>query len=137
MRVLVDTCVWSLSLRKRGPADHAAVKLFAALLEGGRDVVLLGIVLQEILQAFKADATFKKMVQSTGGFPLIPLVRDDYVAAARLHRRCAAAGLTTSTVDSLIAAACVRNDLVLLTTDRDFQRIAEHCLLRLLNTDEP
>lgn len=132
MRVLVDTCVWSLALRRQGPVDHPAVRAFSALLEKGEEVVIIGVILQEILQAFRADATFRKMVRHLEGFPLLPVGRDGHVAAARLHRACAASGVTAATVDCLIAAACIEHNAHMLTTDQDFQRIANHCNLRLL-----
>ena len=97
MRVLVDTCVWSLALRRQGPVDHPAVRAFSALLEKGEEVVIIGVILQEILQAFRADATFRKMVRHLEGFPLLPVGRDGHVAAARLHRACAASGVTAAT----------------------------------------
>jgi hypothetical protein len=38
LRVLVDTSVWSLALRKQGPADHPAVEKLTQLLRNGEDV---------------------------------------------------------------------------------------------------
>jgi len=45
MRVLVDTSVWSLALRKKGPVDHPAVRALSSLLLAGEDVFLVGVVL--------------------------------------------------------------------------------------------
>ena len=131
MRVLVDTSVWSLSLRRGGPADHPAVRRLASLLEEGADVVLTGIILQEILQAFRSESAFRKAARYLAPFPLLALTWDDHVAAARLHRRCAASGVAATTVDCRIATAAIRNDCALLTADEDFRRIAELSELRL------
>jgi len=131
MSVLVDTSVWSLALRKKGPADHPAVKKLTALLESHEDLVLVGIVQQEILQAFRSESTFRRVATHLESFPLLPMERADYVAAARIHRRCASKGVTASTVDCLIAAACIRHKAILLTTDKDFEQIASHSGLRL------
>ena len=132
MKVLVDTCVWSLALRKRGPTDHPAVHQLSRLLETGEDVVLTGVILQEVLQAFRADSTFRKMADYLTPFTLLPAGRDEHLAAARLHRRSAAAGFSASTMDCLIAATCIQHSARLLPADHDFQRLAEFSKLRLL-----
>jgi uncharacterized protein (DUF433 family) len=54
MRVLVDTSVWSLALRKKGPSAHSTVEKLTSLLQEDEDVVLTGMILQEILQAFRS-----------------------------------------------------------------------------------
>jgi len=131
MRVLVDTSVWSLAFRKGGPADHPAVRKLAHLLDSYEDLVLIGIIEQEILQAFRSESMFRKVARNLESFPILPLERADYVAAARLHRKCASKGVTTSTADCLIAAASIRHGTLLLTADRDFEQIARHSTLKL------
>ncbi len=132
MRVLVDTSVWSLALRKGGPADHPAVGKLSNLLSGNEDLVLTGLILQEILQAFRAEATFRKAAKHLEPFSLLSLDRTDCVAAARLHRRCASEGVAASTVDCQIATAAINHDCLLLTADADFEHIAAHSDLRLV-----
>ena len=60
MTVLVDTSVWSLSLRKDGPANHPAAKKLQSLLLDTQNIVLIGIILQEILQGFKHEGAYTK-----------------------------------------------------------------------------
>ncbi|MCH7684137.1 MAG: PIN domain nuclease [Gemmatimonadetes bacterium] len=131
MRVLVDTSVWSLSFRKGGPANHTVVRKLAALLTANGNVVLTGLILQEILQAFRPEAAFHKAVDRLEPFPLLEVGRADYVTAARLHRRCASKGLAVTTADCQIAAAAIRHDCLLLTADKDFERIARVANLKL------
>ena len=131
MRVLVDTSVWSLSLRKRGPTDHPTVGKLMTLLQADEDVVLTGLILQEILQAFRSHSTFRRVARSLEPFPLLDLERRDYIAAASLHRSCAARGVSVSTADCQIAIASIRHDCLLLSADRDFERIARLSDLRL------
>lgn len=133
MRALVDTSVWSLALRKKGPADHAAVRELTRILEEDRDVVLTGIILQEILQGFRADTTFRRLVRYLEGFPLLATDRSHYVGAAELHRLCAANGISASTTDCQIAALAIDHGCALLTTDTDFEHIAGLSPLRLLD----
>lgn len=132
MRVLVDTSVWSLALRKKGPTDHPCVQKLAALLSRNEDVVLTGLILQEMLQAFRTDTTFRRVVNYFKPFPLLEFHRSDFVAAARLHRKCAAKGISASTADCQIAIASVENGCPLLTADKDFQRIARCSSLKLV-----
>jgi predicted nucleic acid-binding protein len=97
----------------------------------GEEVFITGIILQEVLQAFRTEASFSKIVRYMEPFPLLEPCREDYIASARLHRTCAAKGITTSTVDCHIAAVAIQNSCYLLTTDKDFQRIARISNLKL------
>ena len=132
MIVLVDTSVWSLSLRKDGPANHPAVIKLQSLLLDTQDIVLTGIILQEILQAFRQEKTFKKVTAYFEAFPLLPLTRIDFVAAANLRRQAMAKGLSLSTPDCQIATAAINHHCHLLTTDKDFLNIAKWAPLQLL-----
>jgi predicted nucleic acid-binding protein len=132
VRVLVDTSVWSLALRKGGPTDHPAVSKLTWLLREGEDVFLLGIILQEVLQGFRDPQTARRLSRHLEPFPLLQLERRHYVRAARLRSRCLAAGVTSSTVDALIASAAIAHRCRLLTTDEDFAHIAGVSSLALL-----
>ncbi len=77
MTVLVDTSVWSLALLKDDPADHPAVKKLQSFLLDTQNIVLIGIILQEILQGFKYEGTFTKVITYLDAFPLLSLNRSD------------------------------------------------------------
>jgi predicted nucleic acid-binding protein len=132
MRILVDTSVWSHFFRKKGPAPHAAVNALATFIRHHEEIVLLGIIYQEILQAFRSEATAQKVAGGFASFPLFEISRSDYYDAARLHCQCAAKGIVTSTVDCLIATAAINSKSLLLTTDKDFHFIARHSVLQLV-----
>ena len=132
MRTLVDTSVWSLALRKQGPAQHPAVRQLATFIEEQEEIVLIGLIVQEILQAFRSKSTVETATGYLGVFPIIRLERMDFIEAARLFRRSRAKGLTVSTPDCQIAAAAISYDCSLLTTDQDFHRLTAVCPLRLL-----
>jgi predicted nucleic acid-binding protein len=130
--VLVDTSVWSAALRQHASeSEPEAVVRLRSLVDRG-DVVLSGLVLQEVLQGFKQDAQFKRARLVLAAFPLLQLDRTHYVAAAALRRTCAARGVAASTVDCQIAASAIGHRCALLTTDADFVRIAEHSPLKLV-----
>jgi len=63
MNVLVDTSVWSLALRKKGPVDHPAVEGLSCLLRANENVFVTGLILQEVLQAFRSDASFRTVAR--------------------------------------------------------------------------
>ena len=132
MMILVDTSVWSLAFRKKGPADHPKVRALTALIEQGEYVVLIGVVLQELLQGLPTDASFRNLKKHLEAFPLLSLERQDYVMAAALRRACRKDGIAATTIDCLIAAAAIRHKCVLLTTDRDFEHLAARSQLRLI-----
>ncbi len=132
MTVLVDTSVWSLSLRKDGPAKHPAVEKLQTLILDTQNIVLAGIILQEILQGFRQEETFTMVISYFKAFPLLPLNRDDFIAAAKLRRQAMTKGLTLSTPDCQIAAAAINHKCHLLTTDKDFSSIAIWAPLQLL-----
>jgi hypothetical protein len=129
--VLVDTSVWSTALRAGSPRDHAGTVRLRQLLDKAQ-VVLTGLILQEILQGFRAEAAFRRAARTLDVFPLLQLDRAHYVAAAQLRRTCAVAGVSASTADCQIATAAMEHGVPLFTLDRDFEAIALHAPLRVL-----
>ena len=107
------------------------VHRLTALLRERRDVFLIGIVLQEIMQAFRAPETVAKVETCLRPLPLLRLDCVVYVEAAALKRRCASRGVAATAVDCLIAQAAIAHRCRLLAADRDFERIAAVSSLRL------
>ena len=126
MRVLVDTSVWSLALRRteqRPPREAAELRRLVA----DKLVEIIGPIRQEILSGVRDPAQFEQLEKHLAAFPDIPLLTEDYVAAARFFNTCRSKGIQGSNTDFLICAVAVRNDLAILTTDKDFQQFAK-CL---------
>ncbi|HJU17181.1 MAG TPA: PIN domain-containing protein [Stellaceae bacterium] len=63
--------------------------------------------------------------------PLLVPDRRDPVDAAELRNRCRRGGIQIGTIDALLAQLCLRHDLTMLTTDRDFHNLAGYCALKL------
>ena len=131
MKLLVDTSVWSLALRRDHPPDVPEVSTLAHALEGGELVVTTGLILQEILQGFRRPSARDKVLARFGTLPLLSPDLEDHVEAAALRNLCRRRGVQTGTIDALIARLCIRHGLTLLTTDEDFRRMAEHSPLQL------
>jgi predicted nucleic acid-binding protein len=102
------------------------------LLEDNEDVILLGVVLQELLHGVESPEWFEQIRAYLEKLPMITLQRDDYIEAARLQNRCKAGGIQVSFTDAQIAAACLQYDCALLTNDTDFEHISRFCPLQLL-----
>jgi predicted nucleic acid-binding protein len=128
---LVDTSVWSLALRRDGDvAGPEADHLKDALL-GSEVVTTTGLVLQELLQGFSGPKASAQIIERFAALPLLQPDREDHINAAGLRNRCRQAGVQIGTIDALLAQLCIRNDLTLLTTDKDFTHVAKHCPLRV------
>jgi hypothetical protein len=70
MKVLVDTCIWSLSLRRnKQPASNIEVVEFQELIEEVR-VQLIGPIRQEILSGVKRKQQFSKLKKILSAFPV-------------------------------------------------------------------
>lgn len=132
MKVIVDTSVWSLALRRAKPPSSPQLKKLQILLDKGERIFLLGIILQELLQGISEPAQAKKVTDYFSYMPLIEPQKDDYVQAAHIYTICRKKGVQASTIDFLIAALAIRNECHLLTSDKDFEHIAKHTDLVLL-----
>ena len=128
---LVDTSVW-IEVFRRPPA--AAVRDFPDL----EEVVICLPVLQEVLQGFRDDRAFRLADEALHALPIVeaPLRTEVFEQAVDCHRLARRAGVTVrSSVDCLIAVCAVRNDLVLLHHDRDFNRLANLLPLRVRDVE--
>lgn len=132
MRILVDTSVWSLALRRKKDSSFGAADLLKEYIETGEYICLIGIILQEILLGITDEKLFNRLEDHLSAFPIVALEREDYVRAARLRNYCKKKGVQVGTIDALIAAVCIENDFLLLSTDEDFQLIANNSELKLI-----
>lgn len=121
--MIADSSVWINWLR-RGDS-WALLRLDQALAR--RDVLMLPVILQQILQGAATEDRFRAWQRALAVLP-VGLVTDPAataVHAAGLYARCRWAGLTIrSANDCLIAAACIELGQPLLHQDSDFERIA-------------
>ncbi len=131
MNLFVDTSVWSLALRRDKPSAGVEVSRLAEALEGGAQVFTTGLVLQELLQGFSGPRDHDVIIERFGSLPFLVPDRTDHIDAADLRNRCRQQGVQVGTIDALLAQLCIRHDLVMLTTDKDFAVIAEIHPLRL------
>lgn len=129
MTLLVDTSVWSLAMRRDAEATQPEVVALKDALHGSDVVVTTGFVLQELLQGFRGARAEEQIVGTFAALPFVQPDREDHIAAAALHNQLRRAGVQLHTIDVLLAQLCLRHELTLLTTDRDFVHAARHCPL--------
>lgn len=132
MKLFVDTSVWSLALRRTPPAATPEVERLAVCLRRGDLVVTTGLVLQELLQGFQRPSARKRIIEKFSLLPTVVPDLDDHIEAASLRNRCRRKGLQVGTIDALLARLCIRHDLPMLTTDRDFSAMVPHTGLSML-----
>lgn len=132
MNVLVDTSVWSLALRRDTPPDIKETQILTRCLQRKDAIFSTGIIVQELLQGFRGAKQHDRIVEYLGSLPLIVPELDDHISAAVLQITCRKKGLQIGTIDALLAQLAISHDLELLTTDRDFLRIASLAPLRIL-----
>lgn len=135
MTLFVDTSVWSLALRRDRVPDDPEVGRLRDALADGEPLHTTGIVLQELLQGYGEPKARSAIVERFAALPLITPTRSDHVDAAGLRNRCRREGVQVGTIDALLAQLCIHHDLVMLSTDRDFTRIAARSHLRLWQPD--
>lgn len=125
MKVIVDTSVWSLALRRDKQASFSTVEELQHIIHDHR-VQMIGPIRQEILSGIRSESQFKKLQKHLDSFPDLPILTEDYVAAAKLFNRCRSKRIHGSNTDFLICAVAVRNRFSIFTTDKDFELFSKH-----------
>ena len=127
MKVLVDTSVWSLALRRSHRAPTRAEPLvdeLRSLIQEGR-VAMIGPIRQEVLSGVRTAEAFEQLRVHLEPFADEPLETADFERAAEHFNTCRAKGVQGSNLDFLICAAAERRGLPIFTTDADFARFAK------------
>jgi hypothetical protein len=131
LSLFVDTSVWSLALRRDTPSQAPQTRALVRAIEAGETILTTGLVLQELLQGFSGPRARAQILDRFSAIPLLVPDRDDHIKAAELRNTCRRAGTQIGTIDALLAQLCVHHRLTMLSTDNDFERIADHCPLKL------
>ena len=124
--ILVDSSAWIAVLRRDDVLD------LRAHIEPDAIVTCLPVI-QEVLQGFQAEDAWRRARAAMLAMPIVesPLRLEVYEEAVALFRQARRAGVTIrSTMDCLIAACALRNDLEVLHVDRDFAALARVSGLR-------
>jgi len=136
MKVLVDTSIWSLALRKsvKNDAETGIVELLAELIRD-TNVVIIGPIRQEILSGISQKSKFDELKSKLSIFKDHALTSDDFVLAAEYFNSCRANGIQGSHIDFLICAFSVNNNYPILTLDKDFQNYKKHIPIKTMKIE--
>jgi predicted nucleic acid-binding protein len=123
--ILVDTSIWSLSLRRRAvdlsAHERTLTKSLYDLIKT-RQAQLLGATRQEVLSGIREGGQFRRIREHLHDFPNVELDANDYEEAARASNECRRHGVIGTSVDMLMCAVALRYEWEIFTTDRDFVR---------------
>ncbi|MDO8772538.1 MAG: PIN domain-containing protein [Burkholderiaceae bacterium] len=124
MKVLVDTSVWSLALRRPknvefSPEQQKVVTALADLMRDGR-AVMMGAIRQELLCGIKTQTQFETLKNTLTAFDDVPLAMQDYEKAAEAFNTSRANGVQGSNTDFLICAVSINHQLPIFSVDKDF-----------------
>jgi len=127
--VLVDTSAWIEYLRDRpGPAADAV----DALIRSGEMATTDAVVLEVLVGPTNEEAANRLADLLALGTLLHQESPVDVEGGAAIYRACRRNGFTPrSSLDCVIAAVAIRNDVPVLHRDRDFDVIARHTALRI------
>ena len=121
---LVDTSVWIDFFRGK---QTSAVEQLRCILQSEQTVGINSLIYQEILQGSESEQRFNQFRDYFKELTFYQPkdITESYAQAAYLYFSCRRKGLTIrSTIDCLIAQTAIDNDLILLHSDKDFERIA-------------
>ena len=132
MKVLVDTTVWSLALRRkqRQPKEAVLVAELSELIDELR-AVLIGPIRQEVLSGIPDPKRFETVREHLAAFDDLAIESCDYEEAARLFNLCRKKGVQGSHIDFLICAVAMRHSAAIFTTDKDFMNYVKHINLEM------
>jgi len=83
----------------------------------------------------KLQDQFKKLQKHLESFPDLPILTEDYVAAAQLFNHCRSKGIQGSNTDFLICAVAVKNKFSIYTMDKDFEMFSKYIQIVLHKAD--
>ena len=131
-RILVDTSVWSLALRKKEKTDQEmrVINQLSKIINN-LDMVIIGPIRQEILSGINDKKKYDELREKISIFEDFQLHTYDYELAAELFNECRKHGIQGSHIDYLICAVAINNDMSILTLDNDFQLYKKHMKLKI------
>ena len=142
MKVLVDSCVWSLALRRRkgisglSAEERHLVETLSEAIRDGR-VAIVGPVRQEVLSGIRHEEQFQNVRERLEAFADERIESADYVQAARLDNLCRRHGVQCGEVDMLLCSVSARNGWTILTTDAGLLRCIEVVKREMSRASEP
>jgi predicted nucleic acid-binding protein len=131
MKIIVDTSIWSLALRRKKIQVFKEVKFLESLIDN-QNVCMLGLIRQELLSGIKDQSQFKQLKEILSSFDDYPILSKDYELAAEYYNICRSKGIQGSNTDFLICAVSNKNRFPIFTTDKDFEIFSKYIPITLI-----
>ena len=93
---------------------------------------MIGPIKQELLSGISNTQQFKKLKEILASFEDIPLKTKHFVKAAEFSNICRNKGIQGSTTDFLICAVAYIENLIIFTTDNDFENYKKYLPIKLI-----
>ena len=135
MKVIVDTSIWSLALRRSASISEKEQTLINELSELINEVrvALIGPIRQELLSGISVQTQFDLLKEKLRTFEDLNLEQEDYEQAAEFFNTCRKSGIQGSQVDFLICAVAEKRGLPIFTSDKDFELYSNRLNITLHN----
>ena len=134
-RVIIDTSVWSEALRRKKNTINSSETIIRKIIEKDIEILLLGIILQEILSGISNEKLYNEIKKILDDFVYLETTKNDYIYASELSNKCRSNGIKAGSIDYLIASTTIQNDLYLVTYDKDFVNISKYTDLKIFDID--
>ena len=130
MKVLVDTSIWSMVLRRDSKQNQEVKTELYEIIREVR-VQIIGPIRQEILSGIKSTKQFEELKLHLSSFPDLELKTNDFEQAAEFFNICRKRGVQGSNTDFLICSVAASNDLEIFTCDKDFEIYKKYIPIKL------
>lgn len=130
MKILVDTSIWSLALRRESSKNFNIKTELSEIIKEVR-VQIIGPIRQEILSGIKTEKQFGDLKRYLSFFPDLAMAMGDFELAAEFSNICRTNGIQGSNTDFLICAVAVNNNLEIFSNDKDFKSYEKYLFIKL------
>jgi len=130
MKIIVDTCIWSIALRRNEIKQNNLIVELSELISEVR-VQLIGPIRQELLSGIKTKNQFNKLKKHLSAFPDLPMVSRDFELAAEFYNVTRNKGIQGSNTDFIICSLAHTHNMSIFTIDKDFVHYASVLPIKL------
>ena len=127
--VLVDTSIWSLSIRRDevnlNSREQKLRSELAELIREGRARIISSIR-QELLSGIRDQSKFELVRTRMRALSDEQLSEKDFEEAARVSNLLRSKGISASPIDCLICAVALKQGYAIFSADEDFRHYARH-----------
>jgi predicted nucleic acid-binding protein len=129
--ILVDSSVWIDLFRDQA---NSQVLLLEKAIFKRSNICVCGIILMELLMGIRNPKEHQRVKNNFQSLNFLDTSYETYLLASDLFRSLRQRGITIrKSVDCIIAAIAIENELLLLHNDKDFQPIEKYCGLNVLH----